>query len=156
MGHWLGSVANYIMDARSSHFRSALSQQTLTQHDLDIMDGNGDGTVTRAEFLEFMLIAMNKIDDSLVKELRQHFDKLDVDQTGELNRQDLIEAARQKIKSTKYKMRLSAYKKKLLRQAQLARRNNNGDGGTAGRRGSSIWGNLMGGSSFFRAFSFRN
>jgi potassium channel subfamily K len=114
MGVWLGSVANWIMDARSSRFRRHMRNQELTQRDLDIMDGNGDGHVTRAEFLEFMLVAMNKIDQSLVDELRQHFDRLDVDGTEELTRDDLVEAARKKLRSPQHQLRLAMYKHRLV------------------------------------------
>jgi hypothetical protein len=77
---WLGSVANWTMeDVQSSRFNQRMrthQQELMTQRDLDIMDGYGDGhVIRRAEFLEFMLVAaMNKIDLSLVDVLRKHFD----------------------------------------------------------------------------------
>jgi Ca2+-binding EF-hand superfamily protein len=119
MGNWLGTVANWIMEARSrNYFRKTMAQQELTQRDLDIMDDNGDGFVTRAEYLEFMLIAMNKIDRNLIMELRRRFDILDADGTGDLSREDLIEAARRKMKSPSHKLGLSIYKKRLVDQAR--------------------------------------
>jgi Ion channel/EF hand len=118
MGVWLSSVANIIVESRSARYRKDLSMKELTQQDLEIMDRDGDGTVTRAEFLEFMLIAMNKIDQQLVEELRKHFDRLDIDGTGELTKNDLIQAARAKLKSPSNKLRLAMYKKRLLEQGR--------------------------------------
>jgi potassium channel subfamily K len=68
MAQWLGLVATWIVERRQAKFRKNLGNPELTQRDLDIMDENGDGLVSRAEFLEFMLIAVNKIDQELVNE----------------------------------------------------------------------------------------
>jgi hypothetical protein len=147
MGVWLGNIANWIMEARSSQFRRQLREKDLTQRDLDIMDENQDGHVTRAEFLEFMLVAMNKIDERLVQELRQHFDQLDYDGTGDLTREDLITAARGKLTSPKNKMRLAVYKQRLLEQAQSRR---------GGAQQGLSWGGFMGNGGFLaQAFADR-
>jgi hypothetical protein len=122
MGVWLGGVANIIVESRSARYRRTMGMKELTQHDLDIMDRDHDGTVTRAEFLEFMLVAMNKIDQTLVDELRQHFDRLDADGTGELTKQDLIEVARKKLKRPVHKLRLSMYKESLMGRSRRGRR----------------------------------
>lgn len=119
MGVWLGGVANIIVESRSARYRRNMGMKELTQHDLDIMDRDGDGAVTRAEFLEFMLVAMNKIDQTLVDELRQHFDRLDADGTGELTKNDLIEVARAKLKSPVHKLHLSMYKKRLMNESSV-------------------------------------
>jgi len=118
MGVWLGGVANIIVESRSARYRRNMGMKELTQHDLDIMDSDHDGVVTRAEFLEFMLVAMNKIDQDLVNELREHFNRLDVDGTGELTKEDLIEVARRKLKSPIHKLRLANYKERLLEQSR--------------------------------------
>jgi hypothetical protein len=121
MGHWLGYVANRIIEGRSSRFRIQYCARELTQDDLDAMDVNEDGKVTRAEFLEFMLLAMNKIDYEMVDELQAYFGKLDVAGTGELSRANLVEAARRKLKSPRRKLELASYKHRLLDQAALRR-----------------------------------
>jgi hypothetical protein len=122
MGVWLGGVANFIVESRSAQYRKHMSMKELTPQDLEIMDKDGDGKVTRAEFLEFMLIAMNKIDQDLVDELRVHFDRLDADGTGELTKDDLIQVARAKLRSPPQKLRLAMYKKRVLEQGQRRRR----------------------------------
>jgi len=119
-GVWMGSVANWIIEIKSSRFRQQLGQKDLTQDDIDMMDGNGDGHVTMAEFLEFMLVAMNKVDQQLIDELKEHFCRLDCDGTGELTRDDLVEAAKKKLHSPEHKLRLAYYKKHLLSVGRTA------------------------------------
>jgi hypothetical protein len=131
MTQWLGLVANFIIDGRSAQFRRQLQERELTQKDLDIMDVNGDGQVSRAEFLEFMLLAMKKIDNDLVEELRHHFDKLDADGTGELSRADLVAGAKRKLKSPQHKLQLAAYKQSLMEKVH------------GNQTGSSSWGNFL-------------
>jgi hypothetical protein len=119
-GHWLGYFANHIIESHSSRFLHRYEAQELTQDDLDAMDVNCDGMVTRAEFLEFMLLAMNKIDADLVDELQNYFHKLDTSSRGVLDREDLVEIARRKLKNPRRKLELAAYKCELLKQAAAA------------------------------------
>jgi potassium channel subfamily K len=88
-GQWLGYFASHIIELRCSQFRHQYGARELTQDDLDVMDGNRDGKVTQSEFMEFMLLALNKIDYELVKELEAYFNRLDVEGTGELSRDNL-------------------------------------------------------------------
>lgn len=142
MGVWLSGVANIIVESRSARYRKSMIMKELTQHDLDIMDRDGDGIVTRAEFLEFMLVAMNKIDQNLVDDLRSHFDQLDADGTGELTRDDLVEVARRKLKRPSHKLKLGSYKQRLLEQ---------GRGHQVHRRRSSMF-NTEWSTRFFTSF----
>lgn len=120
MGHGLGYIANSLIEIHSSRFLERYESRELSQEDLDAMDVNGDGVVTRAEFLEFMLVAMNKIDWDLVNELQEYFNRLDAAGTGELSRDDLVAAARRKLKHPRRKLALAAYKQRLLGQAEAA------------------------------------
>jgi hypothetical protein len=132
MGHWLSVVASSIIANRQSSFHRRLQMQELSQNDLDIMDEDGDGNVSRAEFLEFMLVAMNKVDKDFIDEMRGHFERLDVDNTGVLSRDDLIASAKRKLQNPHRKLELSHYKQQLLQQAADARRPH--------QRGSLYWG----------------
>lgn len=118
-GHWLGFIANTIIERQCAQFRSQYESRELTKDDLDVMDVNCSGKVTRAEFLEFMLVAMNKIDHDLVDELHDYFNRLDVRGDGELSRDDLVEAARRKLKHPRRKLELATYKRRLLDQAAV-------------------------------------
>lgn len=115
MGHWLGYVAHSIIEVKSAKFRKKrLAHRELTQDDLDAMDVDGDGKVSWAEFLEFMLVAMEKVDYELIGELQTYFRQLDVAKTGELSREDLVEAARRKLKGARRKLELAAYKRRVV------------------------------------------
>ena len=133
MGQWLSILANWIVESRSSSLiKRTLQQQArqqLTLADLDLMDGDKDGTVSRAEFLELMLVAMNKIDKDLLETLREYFDRLDVDGTGTLTKEDLLQVARNKFRSPRYKLKLSGYKHHLLQQGNRDARNSSSWGG---------------------------
>ena len=120
MGHWLSQVAGYIIDRRQSQFRQQMAHKELTLEDLDVMDEDGDGQVTQVEFLEFMLVAMNKVDQETLQNLRVYFRRLDADGTGTLSKEDLIASARRKLKMTKQKLELSSYKQSLLKTAAEA------------------------------------
>jgi Ca2+-binding EF-hand superfamily protein len=121
MGHWLSVVASSIIASRQSSFHRRLQMQELSQSDLDIMDEDGDGNVSRAEFLEFMLVAMNKVDKEFIDDMRGHFERLDADNTGFLSRDDLIASAKRKLQNPHRKLELSHYKQQLLQQAADAR-----------------------------------
>mmetsp|Transcript_1718 Transcript_1718/g.3928 ORF Transcript_1718/g.3928 Transcript_1718/m.3928 type:complete len:664 (+) Transcript_1718:73-2064(+) len=115
-GYVLAYVADSIVDnLQQKAFNSRVTMhKELTVDDLRILDVDGDGTVTYTEFLEFMLLAMKKVDPGLLDSLREYFDKLDVTNTGVLSKEDLIETARRKLKSPNRKSELAEYKRQLL------------------------------------------
>ena len=149
MGHFLSIVASAIVESRRTSFQRKLESQELSLQDLELMDEDGDGCVSRAEFLEFMLgesywrtwereiipfcstpntrrlkiptiVSMGKVDKELIDEMRQYFSKLDIDGSGKLSKEDLITKARQKLRRTSKKLQLASYKRNLLRRAQEA------------------------------------
>lgn len=114
LGEFLGVIANAIIDYRQASFHHALRTRDLNLRDLEAMDENGDGQVTRAEYLEFMLTAMNKVDQELLDELRSQFDRLDTKGRGTLSSADLVDVAKRRLHTSKSKMELSAYKEQLI------------------------------------------
>jgi len=60
-----------------------------------------------AEFLSFMLVAMQKVDKESVDEIKALFNKLDVDNSGTLSKDDLKIMTKRKQKATKQKLRES-------------------------------------------------
>jgi voltage-gated potassium channel Kch len=56
MGHFLSIVAQVILESRRTSFQRQMESHELSLQDLEIMDADGDGDVSRAEFLEFMLM----------------------------------------------------------------------------------------------------
>jgi len=136
MGRWMAMVASWIIENRQRSFRRYLETHELTLQDIEVMDADGDGNVSRAEFLEFMLVAMGKIDRDLVEQLRTSFAKLDVEANGVLSKGDLIALARRKLKDPKRKLELARYKSRLLEQARKAGRRDR-------RSRASFWGSSI-------------
>lgn len=68
-----------------------------------------------------MLVAMNKVDPELLDEIRDYFDRLDVNNTGELSKDDLIVMVRRKMKNPRRKLELHAYKQHLIEISHQAR-----------------------------------
>ena len=87
-GHCLAYFAHWVIERQGVKYRKTTfdSHTELTLEDLRVMDLTGDGKVAWFEFLEFMLVAMKKVDPELLDELRDYFDRLDVANTGTLER----------------------------------------------------------------------
>lgn len=104
IGSLLELISNAIISFRRERGQRKLRNKELTLDDLKVMDVDGDGTVTKAEFYEFMLVAMGSVDQDLIDNLKSHFDRLDKDKSGTLDKDDLINVAQfnlQKEKSSK-------------------------------------------------------
>jgi potassium channel subfamily K, other eukaryote len=114
MTEWLTMTANTMIAQRQAAFRKSYETKELTMLDIEIMDTNGDGKIDRAEYLEFMLLAMAKVDQPLLDDLRTQFNRLDVAKTGYLDRDNMKAMAKKKLRSARRKLELAAYKKRLL------------------------------------------
>jgi potassium channel subfamily K len=114
MGQWLRVAANVIIHRRQQEFLKRFETHELTLNDLLVMDDDGDGKVTLAEYFAFMLVAMNKVDQELMDALTTQFNRLDVDGTGCLEKEDLIIVAKRKLQSSRRKLQLCKYKQELL------------------------------------------
>lgn len=117
MGSWLSAVADAIIEHRQASFRERFQARELTSADLEVMDADEDGKVTLAEYLSFMLVSMQKVDQDLIDNLTTQFNRLDVDGTGCLEKEDLVIVAKRKLLSSKRKLELAEYKQQLLRAA---------------------------------------
>eukprot|EP00980_Cylindrotheca_fusiformis_P023417 scaffold10472_cov126-Cylindrotheca_fusiformis.AAC.12 len=122
IGYYLGFFATTVIEMRSARYRNQFATHELTQDDIDAMDIHGTGKVKWEDFLVFLLVAMNKIDHDLVDELRVYFNRLDADGNGELSTADMVQRAKENLKSPRRKLELSAYKAHLLRQLAENRR----------------------------------
>jgi hypothetical protein len=75
-GHRLTLVAKLIIRNRQKEFRRKYVEgRELTQLDLEVMDSDGDGKVSMADFFEFMLIAMENVDPTVMKRPEELFPK---------------------------------------------------------------------------------
>ena len=87
MGHFLGTVANFIIEQRRKAYDKRLWKHELTLQDLYCMSETG--VVTELDFVIFMLQAMKKVDRELIDHIRHHFRVLDVTRSNTLCRDDL-------------------------------------------------------------------
>lgn len=53
------------------------------------MDSDGDGKVSKLEYLSYMLVKLGKADQDDIDGILSQFQKLDKDGSGELDREDL-------------------------------------------------------------------
>lgn len=53
------------------------------------MDSDGDGKVSKLEYLSYMLVKLNKADQDDIDGILTQFQKLDKDGSGELDKEDL-------------------------------------------------------------------
>ncbi|CAB9507935.1 Two pore potassium channel [Seminavis robusta] len=119
MGLLLDFVANSIIDWKRKQCKAILEEQPFTLEDLQILDGNGDGEVHLAEYLEFVLVAINAVDQELMEEVKQAFYRLDVKGDGTINRGDLAIMAKQRLRgrNLREKKQMAEYKASLLQKA---------------------------------------
>jgi len=90
----LGRYAALSARRRATRARRAVMDRGLRASDLDAMDRDGDGAVSRMEFVEFMLLSMGKVDREFLDRLHAQFDSLDKDGNGTLDRNDLLAKVR--------------------------------------------------------------
>ena len=112
MGHFLGTVANFIIEQRRKAYDKQLWKHELTMQDLYCMSDTG--VVTELDFVIFMLQAMKKVDRELIDHIRHHFRVLDVTHSNTLCRDDLELMAKKKLRSVKTKLRMSAYRQSII------------------------------------------
>jgi len=77
------------------------------------MDADGDGKVSKLEYLEYMLVAMRLVDEPTLKLIHEQFQSLDVDDSGSLNKRDLEILAKHRHKELRTKLALASYKYRL-------------------------------------------
>jgi len=61
----------------------------VTEKMLKMIDTDGDGVVSRGEFVAYMIIKLNKIDKECIQQVENMFDELDIDNSGTLDRADI-------------------------------------------------------------------
>jgi potassium channel subfamily K, other eukaryote len=69
-------------------YEKQLSKDLTIQH-LRAMDSDGDGRISREEYVQFMLLEMGLVSEECLKELHNQFDRLDVVESGYLDNEDL-------------------------------------------------------------------
>ena len=85
----LMGAAELYMNARARELEREFMSRPLTSKDLSKMDKDSDGGVDFGEFLSHMLVAMKKVDKSVVEDIQMLFNNLDKDGNGRLTCDDL-------------------------------------------------------------------
>ena len=101
---------------------AANSLEELSVEDLDALDEDESGGVSKLEYIKFMLVAMNKCEPALFDNLQAQFDRLDVVGDGRITKKDLTLRAKRRLKSVSKKLELSAYKVSTVCWHDLTRR----------------------------------
>jgi Ion channel/EF hand len=89
MGKLLGCIASAYMDRKVKRQEKEFLSRSLALCDLQVMDTDVNGKVDLAEFLTYMLVALQKVSKDDIREIRDVFDKLDIDKSGVLTIADL-------------------------------------------------------------------
>mmetsp|Transcript_14880 Transcript_14880/g.19537 ORF Transcript_14880/g.19537 Transcript_14880/m.19537 type:complete len:238 (+) Transcript_14880:3-716(+) len=94
-GDVLGSTASLFLERlRRLEDASQNKKEDLTMERIQLMDTNGDGRVSKREYIEFMLLEMNLVDQTQLDELHDQFETLDASQSGFLDKEDIEIMAR--------------------------------------------------------------
>jgi hypothetical protein len=95
-GAYLTRVAGVYIARRNRKAERHFLSRSLTLSNFAAMDANNDGRVSKAEFLSFMLVALQKVEKSEIDQLIALFHKLDRLGDGYLDKRDLILASRRR------------------------------------------------------------
>lgn len=89
-GQVLSKIAGVYMSLKAREADGQFLDRSLALRDLAAMDVDGDGKVSLGEFLSFILVAMDKVDQDDVDEIKTLFQSLDTDRSGFLEKSDLL------------------------------------------------------------------
>lgn len=88
-GDVLSAVAVTMAKRRQREVYEKQLKKDLTIEHLKAMDTDGDGQITREEYVEFMLLEMGLVSRDELNELYEQFDRLDITRSGYLDKEDL-------------------------------------------------------------------
>lgn len=88
-GEILSGVAMALVHRRQREVYAKQLEHDLTIQHLQAMDTDGDGQITRFEYVQFMLMEMGRITAEELDELLTQFERLDVTRSGFLDNEDL-------------------------------------------------------------------
>jgi len=90
MGEFLGRIAGAYIERRNDEVEEKFMNRSMTLADLRRMDTSKDGKVSPDEFLAYMLVTMQKVEQEEIDEILALFKKLDRSNTGLITKQDLM------------------------------------------------------------------
>ena len=104
-GEVLGRIASVYIQRRARRAEQKFLRRTITRCDLRNMDADQNGEVDMGEWLSFMLVALQKVDQESIDELKAIFHSLDTNGNGVLDKDDLVGLNK---KQAWHQLRLSA------------------------------------------------
>eukprot|EP00815_Leptocylindrus_aporus_P012221 CAMPEP_0116054024 /NCGR_PEP_ID=MMETSP0322-20121206/2546_1 /TAXON_ID=163516 /ORGANISM="Leptocylindrus danicus var. apora, Strain B651" /LENGTH=149 /DNA_ID=CAMNT_0003537319 /DNA_START=827 /DNA_END=1276 /DNA_ORIENTATION=+ len=93
MGYILGELTTRLTEGRIHAMESKVINQKISLKLLQEMDENHDGKVDLLEYMEFMLVSLEKVDYELLNRIKLQFKSLDIDGSGFLDADDILPAA---------------------------------------------------------------
>ena len=85
----MSNFGSIIMAMEADHKAKQFVQRGVTEAMIREMDSDGSGGISRAEFLEYMLVAMGKLEQEDLDQVNFMFAQLDADGSGELDVEDV-------------------------------------------------------------------
>jgi hypothetical protein len=89
-GEVLGKIAGVYIQLKYRKKEQVFLKRAITLCDLNRMDADDDGEVHLIDFLSFMLVALQKVDQESIDELKELFKNLDSNGNGVLDKDDVI------------------------------------------------------------------
>jgi len=89
-GELLTRIASLYMSRKQQQAERQFLNRNLTLCDLKNLDVNEDGTVDLVEFMSYMLVSMQKVEKADLEEIVATFRRLDRDQNGHLDANDIV------------------------------------------------------------------
>ena len=90
LGEFLGRIASVYIDRNNDLMEERFLRQAMTLADLRRMDTNNDDKVSPNEFLQYMLVALQKVDKQDIDDIMTLFQKLDKNGSGFIDKEDLM------------------------------------------------------------------
>lgn len=85
----LGTIADEIINQFRTMKEEELLNRELSVFSIQEMDQNQDGKVSQQEFVEFMLLKIGRVSKSDLQRIKDKFNALDKDNSGELDHDDI-------------------------------------------------------------------
>ena len=92
LGEFLGRVAGVYTDRASQKLEERFLARSMNLCDIRIMDVNKDGMVSEAEFLSYMLVALQRVEKEDIQEIKDLFKGLDKSRNGFIDKEDLAQS----------------------------------------------------------------
>jgi Ca2+-binding EF-hand superfamily protein len=116
MGELLGRIASTYLNRKTQTAERRFLSRSLSLCDLQTMDTDRNGEVDKAEFLTYMLVALQKVNKEDIDELSTLFHHLDKTGTGFLSKRDIVKSGFQS--SFQASLRMAVFDPAVLRELE--------------------------------------